>query len=118
MNTKEFRQIIAEEVRKAIRAEFKQVLAEHAAGQLVQKPYINENISYTSDNVAPVKHDKSALRAKMAEMMGGIPKPNTNRVNLPESTPEAPVNDFSAFLADTVENFTAADFKNLKNIEG
>ncbi len=106
MNTQAFRQIIREEVEKALRASFKQILAEHAAASLVSSPMITEH-KFTTDSVSP--EVRQNLRKKMESTFGYTTAAKTDL--------KQPVNgDFSSFLADTAANMTPQDIAGIKNL--
>ena len=108
MNTQAFRQIIREEVEKALRASFKQILAEHAAASLMNQPMITEQ-QFTSDSVSP--EIRQNLRKKMESTFGYTATPQQKS----ELKPPAK-GDFSAFFADTAANMTPQDIAGLKNL--
>lgn len=107
MDTKVFKKLIKEAVIEALREEFKQILAEHAASQLVARPMITENYGQPF-NTVPV--NREVLKSKMDGMFGSTQ-------NRPTSMLAAPVaNDFSAFLIDSAETMTPQELSGLKNL--
>jgi hypothetical protein len=110
MNTSVFKQLIKEAVREAVREEFKQVLAEHAASQLVS----GNHTLMTESSPLPAAA-KLDLRQKMSSAFGGFSKPSN--IALPEEKLAPPVKgDFSAFLMDAAEHMTPQDIAGLKNL--
>jgi DNA primase len=127
MNTKLFKQLIKEAVREAVREELKQVLAEHAASQLTEsyKQKLTENLSFTSDSVGPKHFPKTpqqaaAEKARMEKLFKpqAVQQPTEDwsmgsTMVEPEFNPPAPSSgmDFSAFLADTAQNFNPMELR-------
>lgn len=108
MNTDTLKKLIKEAVKQAIREEFKQILAEHAASQLVygQRPIVEQLTPQSSRMYQP------ANKQKLQEVFGNKPVTATPVI------PTQPVNDFSSFLLDTAQNLTPQDIAGINNHNG
>lgn len=140
MNSKVFKQFIQEAVRQAVREELKQLLAEHAASQLItpqytQRPIINEQ-SYTP-SVSPmgvsatqssnnISQARIQLKNKMDSAFGmsapgaaSIPTPKVKSSSVPELkiTPNQE-NAIASLLAETAQSITAMDIAGIRNHNG
>jgi hypothetical protein len=109
MNAQAFKKMIEEAVRKAVRDELKQLLAEHAASQLVgSQRIIKEDLNFSSEDVGSNFMPKTPqqLAAEKARM-DTLFKPQIGNKTSPSVPPTN--GDFSAFLMDTARNFNPSE---------
>jgi hypothetical protein len=119
MNSQLFKKLIKEAVREAVREELKQLLAEHAASQLMQpNSILRENLEFSSGDVGPNRYPKTpqqlaAEKAKMEAMFGDMRKAGPKLSSLEPDLGGKPAiaggGNFNAFLQDTAANFNPAE---------
>jgi len=136
MDAKVFKKIIMEAVRIAVRQELRQLLAEHAASQLVKpNSILSENLNFSSNDVGPNHYpmspsQQSAKKASMEKMFKQQTKPVQQAndwsfgANMNQPEPSIAQNngksalagggDFSAFLADTAVSLTPSEVAQMR----
>lgn len=104
MNKTQFKQLIKEAVREVLKEEL---------GTLQNSSPINENLSFTTDDVHSVAAYRNQLKRQMDERFGIKPNLETQ----PDGIKVPKGNNFDAFLLDSAANMNPHEFRSLSNLD-